>query len=111
MFTDMAGADSCCHFQGMPSHRDVARLNDLLHSLAEVVAEAVNAHQQPTPSDTQPVQNAAVSQEAGSAAAEVFLEMSQQVGIVTVATSQQQRSATACTVCNTDCIDQCQVNE
>ena len=62
----------------MPSCRDVARLTDLLHTMADLVSQAVNAP--PASGMSQAGGRAALTQQAADAATEVFLEMSQQVG-------------------------------
>ena len=60
-------------FQGMPSHRDVARLNDMLRTLTGLITQAA------APAPECKASLAEKKQEVILAASEVFLEMSQQV--------------------------------
>ena len=64
----------------MPSHRDVARLNDLLQALVKLVQQAVETQK----GSKSAADKAGACQEAVYAAAEVFREMRQQVNLVVV---------------------------
>lgn len=73
--------------QGMPSCRDVARLNDLLHTLVEVASQGADLQAAAAHSPVTGPRHAV-----SEAATEVFMEMSQQVHPADFQTARSSRT-------------------